>query len=135
MRRSNFERRLNLWIGRIKKALQTISCLESRRFSANAKSAREVCLLRGSGSRSGSGFRSHVVMMVMMMMNVVMMMVVMVRGSRHRSGSSGRGVLRHGVAGQAERENGRGRKGLDHGRIFLWLANPYGSARLIGTAA
>jgi hypothetical protein len=43
--------------------------------------------------------------------------------------------LRHGVAGEAERKNGRGRKGLDHGRIFLWLANPNGSARLIGTAA
>lgn len=70
--------------------------------------------------------------MMVMMMDVMMMMV---RGSRHRSGRRGSGFLRDGVAGEAERENGRGRKGLDHGRIFLWLANPNGSARLIATAA
>jgi hypothetical protein len=73
----------------------------------------------------------HVVMMVV----VVMVMVMMVHGGRHRSGRRGSGFLRDGVAGEAERENGRGRKGLDHGRIFLWLANPNGSARLIATAA
>ncbi len=55
------------------------------------------------------------VMHVMMMVVVVMMMV---HGSRHRSGSR---LLRHGVSGEAERENGRGRKGLDHERMFLWL--------------
>ena len=70
--------------------------------------------------------------MMVMMMDVMMMMV---RGSRHRSGRRGSGFLRDGVAGEAERENGRGRKGLDHGRIFLWLANPNGSVRLIATAA
>jgi hypothetical protein len=74
-------------------------------------------------------------MHVVVMMVVVMVMVMMVHGGRHRSGRRGSGFLRGGVAGEAERENGRGRKGLDHGRIFLWLANPNGSARLIGTAA
>ena len=76
----------------------------------------------------------HVMVVVMMMMDVVMMMVVMVHGSRG-SGSGRRSVFRHGVAGEAERENGRGRKGLDHGGTFLSLANPNGSARLIVTAA
>jgi hypothetical protein len=75
----------------------------------------------------------------MVMMNVVMMMVMvvmmMVRRLGHRSGSSGRGVLRHGVAGEAERENRRGGKGLDHGRSFLWLGNPNGSQRSIELAA
>jgi hypothetical protein len=76
-------------------------------------------------------------MVMMMVMDVVMMMVVvmMVRRLGHRSGSSGRSVLRHGVAGEAERENGRGRKGLDHGRAFLWLGNPNGSQRSIEVAA
>ena len=73
----------------------------------------------------------HVVVMMVVVMVVMMMMVL---GSRHRSGRRSR-FLRDGVAGEAERENGRGRKGLDHGRIFLWLANPNGSARLIATAA
>ena len=75
--------------------------------------------------------------MMVMMMNVVMMMMVMVmvHGSRHRSGSGRRGVLRHGVSGQAERENRRGGKGLDHGRSFLWLGNPNGSQRSIELAA
>jgi hypothetical protein len=79
------------------------------------------------GSRRGSGFRSHVVhvMMVMvMMMDVVMMMVMMHRRRWlvvDRSGA-GRGAggcfLRDGISGEAKRENGRGRKGLDHGRSF-----------------
>jgi hypothetical protein len=76
--------------------------------------------------------------MVMMVMGVVMMMMVvvmMVRGLGHRSWSSGRSVLRHGVAGEAERENGRCGKGLDHGRTFLWLGNPNGSQRSIEVAA
>jgi hypothetical protein len=72
---------------------------------------------------------------VVVMMMVVVMMVMMVHGSRHRSGRRGSGFLGDGIAGEAERENGRGRKGLDHGRIFLWLANPNGSVRLIATAA
>jgi len=59
-------------------------------------------------------------MHVMMVMK--MMVVVMLRRSR-RCGRGG-GVLRHGVAGEAERENGRGRKGLDHGEIFLWFKEP-----------
>jgi hypothetical protein len=69
--------------------------------------------------------------MMVVMMNVVVMMVMMMHRLGHRSGSSGRSVLRHGVAGEAERENGRGRKGLDHGRTFLWLGNPDGSQRSI----
>ena len=54
--------------------------------------------------------------MVMMMMDVVMMMVMM-----HRLGHGSRGgrrFLRHGISGEAKREDGRGRKGLDHGRTF-----------------
>jgi hypothetical protein len=64
--------------------------------------------------------------MMVMMMNVVMMMVMMMRWLGHRSGSGRRSVLRHGIAGEAERENRRGGKGLDHGRSFLWLGNPNG---------
>jgi hypothetical protein len=74
----------------------------------------------------------------MMMMHVVMMMmmmVMMVHGSRHRSRGGRRSVLRHRKAGEAERENRRGGKGLDHGETFLWLGNPNGSTRLIATAA
>ncbi len=74
-----------------------------------------------------------VVMMDVVMM-VVMMVVVMMHRRGHRSGSRRRGFLRHGVAGEAERENRRGGKGLDHGRSFLWLANPNGSARAIEIA-
>jgi hypothetical protein len=55
--------------------------------------------------------------MMVMMMNVVMMMVMMMRWLGHRSGSGRRSVLRHGIAGEAERENRRGGKGLDHGRV------------------
>ena len=57
-------------------------------------------------------------------MHVMVMVVVMVvvHGSR-RSGGRSR-LLRHGVSGEAERENGRGGKGLDHGRTILWLGNP-----------
>ena len=73
--------------------------------------------------------------MVVVMMDGVVVMMVMVHGSRHRSGSSGRSVLRHGIAGEAERENRRRGKGLDHGETFLWLGNPNGSTRLIATAA
>ena len=61
--------------------------------------------------------------MMVMMMDVMMMMV---HGSRHRSGRRSSGFLGDGIAGEAERENGRGRKGLDHGRTFLWLGNPNG---------
>ena len=58
----------------------------------------------------------HVMVMMVMMMDVVMMMVMMHRlghGSRRRSG-----FLRDGISGEAKRENGRGSKGLDHGRTF-----------------
>jgi hypothetical protein len=58
----------------------------------------------------------HVVVMMMMMMVMVMVMVVMHRLG-HGSGSSGRSVLRHGIAGEAERKNGRRGKGLDHGEL------------------
>jgi hypothetical protein len=74
-------------------------------------------------------------MMMVMVMNVMMMVVMMMRHRLgHRSGSGRRSVLRHGVAGEAERENGRGRKGLDHGKSFLWLANPIGSRQAIETS-
>jgi hypothetical protein len=74
----------------------------------------------------------HVMMMVMVVMVMVMMMM---HRLGHRSGSSGRSVLRHGIAGEAERENRRGGKGLDHGRTFLWLGNPNGSRRSIEVSA
>jgi hypothetical protein len=64
----------------------------------------------------------HVMVMVMVM--VVMMMVVMVHFMRHRSGRRRSGFLRDGVAGEAEREHGGGGKGLDHGKIILWLGEP-----------
>jgi hypothetical protein len=67
----------------------------------------------------------HVVVMMMMVMVMVMVMVVMHRLG-HGSGSSGRSVLRHGIAGEAERKNGRRGKGLDHGRTFLWLGTRTG---------
>jgi hypothetical protein len=106
-------------------------------FSANSKAALKVCLL--SGSRSRRSHRSSVVRVVMMnvvmMMMMVMVMVVMMRRLGHRSGSGCRSVLRHGVAGEAERQNRRGGKGLDHGRSFLWLGNPNGSQRSIEVAA
>jgi hypothetical protein len=70
-------------------------------------------------------------MMVVVMMNVVMMVMMVMRGSRHWSRGGGRCVLRHGIAGEAEREDRRGGKGLDHGGTFLWLGNPNGSTRLI----
>jgi hypothetical protein len=61
----------------------------------------------------------HVVVMM-----VVVVMVMMVLHGRRR-GSGGRsGFLREGVAGEAEREDGGGGEGLDHGRIFLRLREP-----------
>ena len=58
-------------------------------------------------------------MVMVMLMDVVMMMVVMmVRRLGHWSSGGGRRLLRHGVSGEAERENRRGGKGLDHGRTF-----------------
>ena len=57
-------------------------------------------------------------MMVMMMMMMDVMMMMMVHGSRHRSGRRSSGFLRDGISGEAKRENGRGRKGLNHGRTF-----------------
>jgi hypothetical protein len=74
-------------------------------------------------------------MMVMMVMMMNVVVVMMVHWSRHRSRGGGRSVLRHGIAGEAEREDRRSGKGLDHGRTFLWLGNPNGSTRLIATAA
>jgi hypothetical protein len=57
----------------------------------------------------------HVV--VMMMVVMVMVMMVMHRLG-HGSSGGGRRFLRHGISGEAEREDGRGRKRLDHGRTF-----------------
>ena len=54
-----------------------------------------------------------VVMMVMVM--VVVMMMVMLVG--HRGGR--RGVLRDGVASEADRESGGDDKALDHGQSIL----------------
>jgi hypothetical protein len=56
---------------------------------------------------------------MLMMMDVVMMMVMMMmRWRGHRSGSGRRSVLCDGISGEAKRKDGRGRKGLDHGRSF-----------------
>ena len=82
------------------------------------ETAPESCLLRGGRSRRG--LRSHVVQVMVVMMMVVMM--VMVHHRRRRFGGLGRrpsrgasdGGLRKGVSGQAEAENGRGDKALDH---------------------
>ena len=80
-------------------------------------------LLGGGRRRCG---RSRLVMMVVVvMMAVVMVVMVMMMMLRGGSGGGGRsGFLRHGVAGEAQRENGRGREGLDHGTVFLWLGEP-----------
>jgi hypothetical protein len=105
--------------------------------------ASQFTLLRGSRSRRSHRSRVVMVMMdVMMMMMVMMVMMVMMMMHRrfgvHRR-RSGRGagdcLLGDGVSGEAEREHGRGRKGLDHGRSFLWLGNPKGSQRSIKVAA
>ena len=72
--------------------------------------------------------------MHVMVMVVVMVMMMMVHWLGHGS-RGGRRFLRHCVSGEAERENGRGRKGLDHGRTFCGLRNPNGSQRVIGVAA
>ena len=75
-------------------------------------------------------------MHVVVMMPMVMMVVMMVMGLRRRCGLAGgrrhgargrggrRCVLRQRVSGEAERENGRGGKGLDHERTVLWLGKP-----------
>ena len=58
----------------------------------------------------------HVVMVMMMM--VMMMMVMHLAPGR---GGSRSGFLREGVAHQADRESGGGKKSLDHGRTILRL--------------
>jgi len=55
---------------------------------------------------------------VVVMMMVVMVMMMMVHWLGHRSGRRSSGFLRDGISGEAKRENGRGGKGLDHGRTF-----------------
>jgi transposase len=81
----------------------------------NRAAFRRPGLLRGH-----RGWRHHVVVMMVVMVVVVMM-------HRHRRlvvdrSGAGRGTggcfLRDGISGEAKRENGRGRKGLDHGRSF-----------------
>ena len=52
---------------------------------------------------------------VVMVVVVVVMMMVMLMG--HRGGR--RGVLRDGVASEADRESGGGDKALDHGQSIL----------------
>jgi hypothetical protein len=59
-----------------------------------------------------------VVHVVVMMMVVMVMMMMMVHWLGHRSGRRSSGFLRDGISGEAKRENGRGRKGLNHGRTF-----------------
>ncbi len=66
----------------------------------------------------------HVMVMVMVVVMVVIMMVMMHLSGRRRRAGGGRCFLRHCVAGEAERENGRGGKGLDHERTILWLGKP-----------
>jgi hypothetical protein len=61
------------------------------------------------------------VMMVVVMMMVMVMMLRLGHGSR---GGRRSGFLRDGVSGEAERENGRGGKALDHGKTFLWFREP-----------
>jgi hypothetical protein len=79
--------------------------------------------------------------MVMMMVMMVVMMMMMMHWHRfgglwrRPSRSAGDCGLRKSVSREAERENGRGRKGLDHGRPFLWLGNPNGSQRSIKLSA
>ena len=64
-------------------------------------------------------------MVVVVMMAVVMVVMVMMMMLRGGSGGGGRsGFLRHGVAGEAQREHGGGGEGLDHGKVFLWLGEP-----------
>lgn len=80
------------------------------------------------------------VMMVPVMVMVVMMMVVVVlhrlRGRRRGGSRSGwRCVLREGVSAEAERQNRRGGKGLDHGKRFLWLGKPKWAIRTIESFA
>jgi hypothetical protein len=79
------------------------------------------------------------VMMMMVMMDVMMMMMVMHRrlmvDRRSAGGRASCCFLRDGVSGEAERQNRRGGKGLDHGKSVLWLANPSGSGRAIETSA
>jgi hypothetical protein len=70
----------------------------------------------------------HVVVVVMMMM-MVMVVVVMHRLGHGSRGGRRSGFLRYGVTAEAERDNRGSGKGLDHGRIFLWLGNPDGSRR------
>jgi ABC-type lipoprotein release transport system permease subunit len=85
--------------------------------------SRRAALRLGRFRRSGHVVVAHVVVahVVVMVMMVVVMVMMVVHGSSHRSG---RRFLRHSVSGEAERENGRGGKGLDHGKTFLWLGNP-----------
>ena len=100
--------------------------------------ASQFTLLRGSRSRRSHRSRVVMVMDVMMMMVMMVMMMMHRRFGVHRR-RSGRGagdcLLGDGVSGEAEREHGRGRKGFDHGRSFLWLGNPKGSQRSIKVAA
>jgi hypothetical protein len=62
--------------------------------------------------------------MVVMVMMVVVVMIVMMMVHGRRSGRRRSGVLRVGVAREAERKHGGGSEGLDHGRIFLRLGEP-----------
>jgi hypothetical protein len=66
----------------------------------------------------------HVMHVMHVMMMVMVMMVVMMHWRGHRSGRRSSGFLRDGISGEAKRENGRGRKGLDHGKVFLCLREP-----------
>ena len=50
---------------------------------------------------------------------VVMMVMVMVMLDGPSAGAAGRGVLRDGVASEADRESGGDDKALDHGQSIL----------------
>ena len=69
----------------------------------------------------------HVMMVVVMVMMVVMMRHRgrrLASGRRHGARGGGCCVLGDGISGEAERENRRGGKGLDHERKILWLGKP-----------
>jgi hypothetical protein len=78
----------------------------------------------------------HVMHVMHVMMVVMMMVVMMVHWRGHRSGRRSSGFLRDGISGEAKRENGRGRKSLDHGRTFpVVYGTQKGSQRPIEAAA
>lgn len=76
--------------------------------------------------------------MVMMVVVVVMMMVHdrrLIVDGRTSGGSASGCFLREGVSAEAERQNGRGGKGLDHDKDNPVVGDPNGSRRTVETCA